>query len=43
VHGDPLLREVAAPLWDRIGLTDHFLPASFWLRINETGDGMTRA
>ncbi|MGC4888899.1 class I SAM-dependent methyltransferase [Micromonospora sp. DT227] len=32
VAGDPELREVAAPLWRRLGLTEHFLPASFWLR-----------
>ncbi|MFE9657837.1 class I SAM-dependent methyltransferase [Micromonospora sp. NPDC006431] len=33
VAGDPELREVAAPLWRRIGLTEQFLPASFWLRV----------
>ncbi|MEV4489313.1 class I SAM-dependent methyltransferase [Micromonospora coxensis] len=35
VAGDPRLREVAAPLWRRLGLTEQHLPASFWLRIAE--------
>ncbi|SBT43288.1 class I SAM-dependent methyltransferase [Micromonospora auratinigra] len=32
VAGDPELRALADPLWRRIGLTEQFLPASFWLR-----------
>lgn len=37
IHADAQLRELATPLWEKIGLTEHFLPASFWLRINEDG------
>ncbi|MBO4204965.1 class I SAM-dependent methyltransferase [Micromonospora echinofusca] len=29
---DPELSAVAGPLWQRLGLTEHYLPASFWLR-----------
>ncbi|MGX2996727.1 class I SAM-dependent methyltransferase [Streptomyces sp. JNUCC 64] len=32
VHGDPELREVLRPLWQRLGVTRHFAPASFWWR-----------
>jgi hypothetical protein len=32
-HDDPMLREIAAPLWDKLELTEHFRPASFWLSI----------
>jgi hypothetical protein len=35
VDADPDLRAVAEPLWRRLGVTEHYLPASFWLRIGE--------
>jgi hypothetical protein len=34
VHGDRELRDIAAPLWERLELAEHFTPASFWLSIN---------
>ncbi|MGG2458401.1 hypothetical protein ACO0M4_00965 [Streptomyces sp. RGM 3693] len=31
-HADPELREILRPLWQRLGVTRHFHPASFWWR-----------
>ncbi|MFF2812967.1 hypothetical protein ACFVT2_38535 [Streptomyces sp. NPDC058000] len=32
VHADPELREILRPLWQRLGVTRRFRPASFWWR-----------
>ncbi|WP_218009262.1 class I SAM-dependent methyltransferase [Herbidospora cretacea] len=32
VQHDPELRGLLRPLWDRLGVTQHYLPASFWFR-----------
>jgi hypothetical protein len=39
IDGDPALREVLTPLWKRLGVTEQFLPASFWLRITAPSRG----
>ncbi|GAB1817674.1 class I SAM-dependent methyltransferase [Herbidospora sp. RD11066] len=32
VHDDPALRDLLRPLWERLSVTEHYLPASFWFR-----------
>ncbi|WP_218010808.1 class I SAM-dependent methyltransferase [Herbidospora mongoliensis] len=32
IHADPALRDPLRPLWERLSVTEHYLPASFWFR-----------
>ncbi|MDP9861447.1 MULTISPECIES: class I SAM-dependent methyltransferase [Streptosporangium] len=43
IDGDARLRGLVEPLWHRLGLTESYRPASFWLRIRDRAPGTAEA